>query len=766
LTTDPEREGSLYIAEAEGPRFDLRFDAGRGLLRLSRPLPAAIGRTVALELALGRVSFPVDVTRGASAFRHRRTQVRSGSFRVELSELGRAAEARGVRLSIGDTPDDDAIAVGLSDDFGCLGLDVVPFVEGRDLCFAVRSHRAVTDGPSNPFRRIAAILAELGLSFDDAGGFFRLEQPARKLLARTLCTRGYRLPDDRGVDLSRPHRVEDAFFLTLGDLEPSDDEVSLAAAEEARFRAPVLARLRMDDVEGAADEVTMLVQRLEARRRAEPDIARRAIELGLLVDAERPGAEARVLDALLAERSHFAAATAVRLSLRIGDGRRATEVIQEMVSTEPLADLVVEGLSLVSGELSKSDPRAALALVSRAAARRPSDARLALERVELARRENDHEEIHRAAKKALGAALSSRDRARVASAAARAFERLGRQKDAERLYREALFASPDDPDALTGLAGLYAARGDRAAAVLRLDRAAAAHTTGADPEKAAAALYRAAELLARMGKLSAAEERLVRGLRHTPTAPALACALARVRAEVGDLDGAASAYDVLLSLEGHGGPALTHALVEAACFCLDDLDDGVGARPFVEMLARRSPSDSRLGPLMHRIERGERTVPGSIPAEARRRVSEADLDDEEDDRTDAERAPDVDGLAHTELVGLDHIGSTFAGDLTDPDALRALESRAEEPVRRATLARALSNALRRRGDDVEAARALARAGVLDRDMSAIRAALDLAERAKAPAAVREIVDRALTIVGEGPAREMLLRRRKAAEDDA
>jgi hypothetical protein len=51
-------------------------------------------------------------------------------------------------------------------------------------------------------------------------------------------------------------------------------------------------------------------------------------------------------------------------------------------------------------------------------------------------------------------------------------------------------------------------------------------------------------------------------------------------------------------------------------------------------------------------------------------------------------------------------------------------------------------------------------------MSAIRAALDLAERAKAPAAVREIVDRALTIVGEGPAREMLLRRRKAAEDDA
>jgi predicted Zn-dependent protease len=738
-------------AGGDGPRFDLRFEAGRGFLRLSRPLDAGTGRAVALDLGLGHVRFPVDVTGGATVFRHRRTRVRSATFHVDVADLRRAADARGIGLTVGDAS--DGIAIGLRDDFGVLGLDVVPLVDGRDLCFFVRSHRAVNDGPANPFRRIVEATSALGLAFDGGTGVFRLERPARTLLAQALVTRGFRLPDDRGVDLVAPRRENGTFAIELGNVDAAAAERTLAAAEEARVAAPVLRCLADDDVEGAADEALRLVRRLEERRAVEPWLIARALTLALTVDAERPGVEEEVLRGIRERDDALAAATAVRLCLRVDDREGAAEAVKKMIRLEPISELAAEGLTFVSSELSKTDPKAALLLVSRAAARRPSDPRLALERVELARRSGDLEEIERAAKKALGAPLSSRDRARVASAAAQALERLDHRGDAERLYREALFASPDDPSALEGLAGLFAARGDRAAAVLRLDRAARSHLAVGDGKAAASALRRAAELLVRSSRSSAAEERLVRAIRHRDDDPALFCALARVRADVGDVGGAGAAYDRLLDLEGRAGAGLIHALVEAACFYFDDAEDPEGARAFVEMVARRAPGDSRLGPLQHRLERGDRTVPGAIPAVARRRP--------DDDQTEVTES-NVDELANTELIDIDRVEATLAGDPTDPDALSTLEARTEEPGQRAELARALANALRQRGEDVEAARALARAGVLDRDLSTIRAALDLAERVKAHAAVRDIVDRALSIVGEGPAKEMLLRRRRRA----
>ncbi len=750
--------------DGDGPRFNLRFEAGRGFLRLSRPLDAGAGRAVALDLGLGHVRFPVDVTGGASVFRHRRTKVRSATFRVDMADLGRAARARGVGLSIGDAP--DAVAIGLSDEFGAVGLDVVPLVRGRDLCFFVRSHRAVDDGPANPFRRIVQAAAALGVVFDPDSGLFRLERPARALLARALVTRGYRLPDDRGVELSVVSRDDGVFTLELGRAQSSADAI-IEAAEAARIAAPILRCLAEDAVEDAADEALALVRRLEERRSVEPWLAALALEVALMVDAERPGAEAEVLATLRERDDAFSAATAVRLALRLDDREAAAAALKRMIRLEPLSELAAEGLALVSTELSVTDPKAALLLVSRAAARRPNDPRLAIQRVELARRSGDVDEIEKAAKKALGAPLSSRDRARVASAAAQALERLDHRGDAERLYREALFASPDDPSALEGLAGLFAARGERSAAVLRLDRAAAAHAAAGDGHAAASALRRAAELLGRSGRASAAEERLVRALEHHDDDPGLCCSLAHVRAAVGDISGACAAYDRLLALEGRGGAGAVHALVEAACFYFDDAEDTEGARAFVDMLARKAPNDSRLGPLQHRLERGDRTVPGSVPAAARRRT-ESLQDEDEVDVTEG----NVDELANTELVDLDDVEATVAGDVTDPggvptdpDALSTLEARTEEPVQRAELARALSNALRQRGEDAEAARALARAGVLDRDMSTIRAALDLAERAGAKSAVRDIVDRALSIVGEGPAKEMLMRRRRAAAGD-
>lgn len=740
----------------DGPRFDLRFEAGRGLLRLSRPLTAGRFRVSALDLGLGRVRYPVDVTAGALAFRHRRTTLRAATFHLDSRDLGRIAAHRDVSLMLGDSPSASTFALGLRDEFGVIGLSVAAFALGRDLRFYVQSFRAATDGPANPFRRIVVAARRLGLAFDAEGGFFCLPGPARRLLSAALCTRGFRLPNDRSVDISSLELRDGAFVLRIGDDAASNDAGALEAAEDARFMAPVLARLAEDDVDGAAEAALALVQSLASRPGAEDALRDRAMQLSLTVDAERRGAEEVVLEALAGRDDPFSVATRIRLSVRIGDRSGVADAIERLVTVEPLSDLVAEAFATAKSSIFAGDPQQALALLTRAAARRPGDVGLALERVRLALQAGDPREVQRAAAKALGAPLPSRDRARIVSAAALALHRLDRSTDAERLYREALFACPDEPSALEGLAGLFAARGDRAAAVLRLDRAARAHVEDGNPAAAARLLRRAAELLRGAQKPSAAEARLLRALRLTPRDPALCCALARVRVQLGDCDGAVGAYDLLLGLEGLDGAPLGHALVEAACFNLDDLDDPDGARPFVDMLGRRDPDDSRSIALLKRIEVGEKTLAGSIPAPLRRRPTETD--------------PNIDVTANTQLLSAEDLAAADGGDdsaeATDPDVLATLEAAADEPRARASLARALSNALRRRGNDVEAARALARAGVLERDLAVIRAALDLADRAGSPGTVRSIIDRSLTIVGDGPARAALLeRRRRAARED-
>ena len=64
------------------PRFDLRFEAGHGFLRLARPLDAGGARFESLELSLGRVAFPIDLTDGPLRFRTRCTRVRRASIVV------------------------------------------------------------------------------------------------------------------------------------------------------------------------------------------------------------------------------------------------------------------------------------------------------------------------------------------------------------------------------------------------------------------------------------------------------------------------------------------------------------------------------------------------------------------------------------------------------------------------------------------------------------------------------------------------------------
>jgi len=88
----------------------------------------------------------------------------------------------------------------------------------------------------------------------------------------------------------------------------------------------------------------------------------------------------------------------------------------------------------------------------------------------------------------------------------------------------------------------------------------------------------------------------------------------------------------------------------------------------------------------------------------------------------------------------------------------ALLAQIETSTERATLARTAADKLRARGRLADACRVLLRAGELERDLTLLRVAIDLAERSGATL-FGEALDRTLAVVGDGPARAALEARR-------
>ncbi len=738
------RGGARPRGRSKTPRFDVRFEAGHGLLRLARPLDAGVATFETLELSLGRIAFPIDLTDGPARFRTRRTRVRRATARVEPRRVVDAAAARGVRLVIGEDLGAGVVRLAVRDEFGVIGVDLVPITDGTDLLFAPIEIRSVLDGPATPLHRALVAARSLGLTVDDASFVLRLARPFRVLFAGALVRAGYRLPDERGVEIAPPRIVDGTVVLELGAhlvAEPGD--AILDAEEAARARAPIFARLAEADVDGALVAAEALRDKIRGRPGASEREREVADAARLSVMAEVPGLEREVLGALEGREDPLSVCASIRLALRVNDFDRAQRAAELALRVEPIAELAAEAVVALARRMPRADAARALELVSRAASRKPDDAELALERVELARLAADTEALRLAAQKALAAPLAGRERARIAVAAASAFDRLGAPEEAEEAYREALFAAPDDPAALQGLAGLFAARGDRAAAVSRLDRAARSARDGGDPVRAALALHRASALLVGAGRLAAAEARLERAAELQPSDPALACALARVRITLGDAGAVGAAYGRLLTHRS-GGAALEHALVEAACYHLDEREDCDAARPFVEALERRAPNDARLGPLRHRLYGGDAPPRAASAASA---MSTTSQPPSASDSAAEASAPAVDAHARTELVALADLD-------TDPgEAPRSAPERARERY----------ELFSRTGRRAEAALALAEHGAALRDTATLRAAVDLAEAAGDEQLTLRVIDLVLEVVGDGPARDALLRRRARIE---
>ena len=109
-------------------------------MSLARPLRFEWGVVDELELSLGRLRFPLDLSGGAWAFRSHRSAVRRARLRLDLGRIARALSEEPFELRVLSTRSDstsdstsDRAALALRDAFGTLALDLVPAVERTEL---------------------------------------------------------------------------------------------------------------------------------------------------------------------------------------------------------------------------------------------------------------------------------------------------------------------------------------------------------------------------------------------------------------------------------------------------------------------------------------------------------------------------------------------------------------------------------------------------------------------------------------------------------
>ena len=684
MTLRDARATAGPAASPSGPGFALRFEAGRGILVLARPILEGPFTLAALELDLGRLPSPVDLRAGAARFRHRRATVLRGEVRIDLDALASAQSTPERRLRrLGD----DELVVHTA--VRTLVARLVAAHDGRDLLVAVTNARAALEGSAPALVEALTTLVDLGARFEPSLGVVRLIDPVQRVLTELLVPHGWRVPELASVPRHAPIVAGGALVLRVGTRSEISPDVR-AVLEEARVVAPVLSAC-LEQRTGEA-----------ARRAADPTPA---------------GVDSDALAALRADLLGVADAwpnadvhrgVALRAALAAGDAEGASAAARALALHERCDDVAIEALGAAANLAAETDAAIAASLAGEALARRPRDRALALAWLDRAGRTSDADAL-RLGVSALRAAFHGPARFEIVRACAAALTASGSHADARRSWEEACLLAPDDPACLEGLATTLGALGEHEAALAAWDRA-------SDGRAAAGAFpcVQAASHAEALGHLAGAARRLEQAIAHgAPDALAVEALarLSRLRRALGARDAAAESDARLLEFAEHPNLAgLSAALFDAARAALSDGAEP-RARACIAALRRIRPGadDRDGGPALRDLE------------------------------------SDADALA---LQALDR---------------EAPERSERDPFERARNARAIAERLRASGRLADAARALARAGVIARDAATLRAALDLADKASDAAAALEVISRALEVVGTGPARAFLEARQRSLQ---
>jgi tetratricopeptide (TPR) repeat protein len=533
--------GSIVEAEGRTP-IPLRLTAARGQLGLElyEPLLLSPLQVSALTLTLPNLRFPVDLSGGVHAFRHRRGSLQHLQVRVTYRELLRCVKRICGQLWSDSEPEHtrvwlakDTLHVGLLWDRGALAFDVLWAPDEGAARLIVDNARGAVEGGVPLALALQLMDALLGPAASRQGRVFTVPKLGATLGQFIFPLLGARVPATNQARVSLLRGDAEGFGCTL------DPSLTTPALSEH-----VLRRIELSTLTGAGDDALFLGDLDRAREGyllaleqapRHPQLAQAIAE----IDAAVGGRNEAALG-LLKENVPLRSAGALAGELLAPwDMPLAREAFEHAILNEPYAPLAACWVARLA-EL-EPEPRAKLDALDRAVALAPTLRRVRQARITARATLGDVQAVLTDAQHLEAATQGSEQRHRLLCQVARTLLEQGWVRDAGKVFERALRYLPDDPDATAGLARSFQASGQPRRAIALLERAVALEQKAG--KMSPDALLDLAQIIAQeLLDLPQAVARVRQVRFDSPRAHEARALEAQWLAELGDVSGASLAY--------------------------------------------------------------------------------------------------------------------------------------------------------------------------------------------------------------------------------
>jgi tetratricopeptide (TPR) repeat protein len=564
-------------------------------MELYEPLTLGPVCISALALSLPGLRFPLDLSGGVPAFRHRRGRLELLRIELEPTALVRWMTPRlqdvvgvlqrppGLWLS------PTAVGVGLVGAGGCVAFDLVWVPDEATARWVVARARGFDlSGPALGYalRAMDSVLAGFG---QRRGRIVSVPSTAKQLLRSTLPPVGARVPSSAHVRFGQlvEHAENVAVELDASFPPPAPSSFGAAALELAHLAAPA------DDALAAGEADTAREAYHQALERAprHPEIVRLIAE----IDAHVPDRTEAALSMLVeTQQATRAGAVGATLLARSGDLEAAGEALAAAAREElypPLRALLWLGLARL-----QTQPLKRVRSLEQAVADCPDLASVRWARFEARLGQGDVQNALADAECLEASASGLNRKHRATRRAAEAFLDAGCAEEAANFFERSLRYLPEDPEAVAGLAAAMRAAGDLDRATALYERA--IRLAGKSGRVQDAATLEFAKLLAsHVRDLPAAIAR-VRQIGGDSTVSLEARLMeARWRLMIGDVTGASLAYGRLreaIELSPAAPRPVGSWLVEAARFEHEVQRDLAAAERHLTIALRLDPKNEEI----------------------------------------------------------------------------------------------------------------------------------------------------------------------------
>jgi cellulose synthase operon protein C len=576
----------------------LRLTVTRGHLGMELYEPLTLGPICvsALTLSLPGLRFPLDLSGGVPAFRHRRGRLELLRLELEPTALVRWMTPR-LQDIVGvlERPpglwfSPTALGIGLVGADGCVAFDLVWMPDESTARWVVARARGFDlRGPALGYalRAVDSVLAGFG---ERHGRILSIPTTAQQLLRSTLPPVGARVPSSAHVrfgQLVLEHAENVVVELDASFAPPAPSAFGVAALELANLAVTA------DDALAAGEADAARARYHQALERAprHPEIVRLIAEIDACVPDRVEAALSMLVETGQATR---AGAVGAALLARRGDREAAGEALAAAAREElypPLRALLWLGLARL-----QTAPIQRNRSLDQAAADCPDLASVRWARFEARLGQGDVQTALADAEYLEASTSGLHRKHRVTLRAAEAFLGAGCAEEAASFFERSLRYVPEDPEAVAGLAGAMRAAGDLDRATALYERA--LRLAGSSGRVEDGATLELAKLLAsHVRDLPAAIARVREIGANSRFSLEARVMEARWRLMIGDVTGASLAYGRLreaIELSPNAPRATSAWLVEAARFEQDVQRDLASAERHLAIALRLDPKDEEV----------------------------------------------------------------------------------------------------------------------------------------------------------------------------